>query len=694
MPSSPPLSADPPWTVDPVRDFVSFRLIALAVAALDFAFRDDRTGKAYERWLKSGPRKPRRRGASAVPPPPLADSGRFELHAWRRPGGHAVEVLAERERGEFVVVVEEEEFSADIIAVYDPDLMEVVAAGVDRFAGDRLKAADVARQFVDMLEHLGGFDEAVPGGPGGPVADVIAARVIAIADRLASGLAGRSGDAMRPDDERFLAETPEALWAIRDGLIERAGAKRRPDAKLLLAWQTLLERQLEEIRFKAERRHGWALAMIERYQTDLLDMAHRPGVDINTWQALVIVLDRAKIDIRPDVRAASLDLAAGVGGNGPAGVDIMRSMEEIVESGGGDPFRIATHLFDAMTMMPADFANAAVAMISDAPLPALRDVLPLVLLAPEAGCREAATVALERMAAEKRLTPAGLRRLIALRSWLPEAERRGVDQTIRRARLAGVDCAAWPTGQVRTLLATVIDGSGCQSLISLAKDGNRSMFAGLLTKQGFGVRDVITERGLTKRDGESMLAAVGTQVLTRAVARPYFDRAVQHALWTGVDAGRAPPLALLEVAEILGAAEWRAERLDAQAEVGRLLADAPAGATEAAALRRSGDWIGIPDLAGSWFEDDELARDVCARLARTPRKAATAVLAEVIEPRRALWAERLVWMALWTQAGGAVPGLPDHHDFALVARALYDGKPLGEVPLMTGVARLTVERAG
>ncbi|MEI6557362.1 MAG: hypothetical protein WCO00_03065 [Rhodospirillaceae bacterium] len=709
MPSSPSSPTESPWVADPVRDFLCYRLVMLAVAVLDVAFADDGIDKEYRRWQKSARRKPRSRALAAGGPDNPASPAEplKEIRSWERPGGYTVRVLAQLKWGEFVVVIEEEDFRAEIMAIYDIDAFEVTAAGVESFAGDAVRAIEVAHRFVLMLEEVGlDLDEpdlefaSAPLAGGTPESAVIEIghRVELIADRVAAGLSGRPGDGLGLEDEHFLATTPAALWAIRDGFIARTAGGVAVESKALLAWQTLLEKQLEEIRFKAERKHAWALEMIDRYQSDLLTMAKRPGVDINTWQALVIALDRAKIGIRPDVRAASLDLAAGVAGRGPAAADIMRSMEEIVESGGGDPFRIAHHLFDAMTMMPPDFANAGVMMVSEAPLPALRDVLPLVLLAPEAACRQAAAAALEQMAAEKRLTPSGLRRLIALRSWLPEGERPTIDQAIRKARLAGVDCAPWPAGQVRALKATVIDGSGCQSLVALARDDRRTLFTGILTKQGFGVRDVILERGLARRDAEAMLASVADRVLTLAVTRPYLDRMVQHALWTGVSAGRMPPLELLEVAETLGAGDWRAQRLDAGAELEQLLSELPAGqATPAArieALRRSAEWLKMPALADSWFEDDESARALCLAHGRNTKKLIPALLAEVIEPRRGIWAERLVWMALWTRAGGGGPGLPAWSDYARVAQALYAGAPLTEVPLMTAIAKLTAGHLG
>ena len=684
--SSPSLT---PWTADPVRDFLCYRLVTLAVAVLDLAFADDALDGEYRRWHKSVTRKRR----------PAAAEAMREIRSWERPGGYSVRLLAQSKWGEFIIAIAEEDFQAEVMAIYDIESFDVTAAGVESFSGDAVKAIDVARDFVAMLDEEGldggGLEFSAFAEP--PEAE-IRRRVEEIAARVALALAGRQGDGVTVDDEAFLAATPAALWAIRDGFVLRAGSGVAIESKALLAWQTLLEKQLEEVRLKAERKHGWALEMIERYQADLLEMARRPSVDINTWQALVIALDRAKIEIHADVRAASLELAAGVSGRGPAAADIMRSMEEIVESGGGDPFRIAHHLFDAMTMMPPDFANAGVMMVSEAPLPALRDVLPLVLLAPEAACRQAAAAALEQMAVEKRLTPAGLRRLIALRSWLPEGERPTVDQAIRKARLAGVDCAPWPPGQMRALRATVIDGSGCQSLVAVAKDDRRSLFSGILLKQGFGVRDVMLERGLARRDADIMLSSVADRVLTLPVARSYLDAMVQHALWTGVSSGRMPPLELLEVAETLGAAEWRAQKLDAGSELERLLSGLPAGqATPTArveALKRSAGWLKLPELAGSWFEDDERARALAAVHPRNSKKLIAAILGEVLEPRRGIWAERLVWLALWTKTGNAGPELPSWADYARVAQALYAGTPLAELPLMTGIAKLTASHAG
>ncbi len=701
------------WTADPVRDFLCFRLMSLALAVLDSCFSSDEIEEGYRQWHKKQKRRKPRAVTKTVEQP-----GK-ELRMWMRDGGYNVCATALAEWGEMRVTIKEEDYQTEIRVNYDVDDMEMRSANVVSFSGDMRAAAEQAATFIAMIEIMDCDDEIedeyggddfgdeseVPDSVRGHVRGLGAGgtgfrpRLEGIVERMVRAQGGRLADALTSEDTYFLTTTPEALWVIRDSVLAwNSGPRPLSHQTEELAWQALLEMQLENIRFKSERNHGWAIAMIERYQDELQAMARRRDIDIKQWQSLVIALDRAKITIRPEVRVASLDLAKDLNTICPPESDFKHVMEGIAEAGGGDPFQIARHLFESMVMMPTDFASVAVIMISDATLPALRDVLPLTLLAPENMSRRAGAAMLEQMAAEKRLTSTGLRRLIALRSWLPEAERPAVDQAIRKARLAGVDCAPWPAGQVRSLKATVVDGSGCLSLIGLAKDARRTMFTGILLKQGFGVRGAMLERNTARSEAETMLNAVASQVLSLAVDRSYLDRMVQHALWTGASLSRVPPLELLEVAESLGAAEWRAQRLDYEAELEQMLSGLPSGQGTAAAqleaVRRSAEWVAMPELAGSWFEDDESAREICAAYSRTSKKLITALLEEVLEPRRDVWIERLVWMAMWSKAGKPGPGLPRWSDFALVARALIDGAPLAKVPLMTGIAKRTAVIGG
>ena len=74
----------------------------------------------------------------------------------------------------------------------------------------------------------------------------------------------------------------------------------------------------------------------------------------------------------------------------------------------------------------------------------LRDAVPLLLLDDDSAVRTAAARALEQIAHPDTLSPDSLRRAIAVRNWIPAADRPPLDAAIRKARLAGVETGAWP----------------------------------------------------------------------------------------------------------------------------------------------------------------------------------------------------------------------------------------------------------
>jgi hypothetical protein len=64
---------------------------------------------------------------------------------------------------------------------------------------------------------------------------------------------------------------------------------------------------------------------------------------------------------------------------------------------------------------------------------------------------------------------------------------------------------------------------------------------------------------------------------------------------------------------------------------------------------------------------------------------------EVLEPRRAVWLERLVLMALWLKSRQSSPK-PWHQMFH-VAAGIAAGHPLKDIPLMHSIAKVTYEAA-
>jgi hypothetical protein len=129
-----------------------------------------------------------------------------------------------------------------------------------------------------------------------------------------------------------------------------------------------------------------------------------------------------------------------------------------------------------------------------------------------------------------------LRRMIAMRNWLPAAERPGLDNVIRAARKAGLECAAWPASQVQEVVASAFDGSGAQSLFVVARDGRKYAVAALLVKQGIGVRDAWVQRGLSRRESGALLAQVAGQINFSAVTLDHV-RVVLSREWLEFEGG-------------------------------------------------------------------------------------------------------------------------------------------------------------
>ncbi len=65
---------------------------------------------------------------------------------------------------------------------------------------------------------------------------------------------------------------------------------------------------------------------------------------------------------------------------------------------------------------------------------------------------------------------------------------------------------------------------------------------------------------------------------------------------------------------------------------------------------------------------------------------------EILEQKRDTWTERLLWMALWSDACPKRPPAP-WQDFLTIAMVLQQGTALTEIPLMQAVAERSVQSA-
>ncbi len=193
-------------------------------------------------------------------------------------------------------------------------------------------------------------------------------------------------------------------------------------------------------------------------------------------------------------------------------------------------------------------------------------------------------------------------------------------------------------------------------------------------------------RGMLRHGEEDMVL--------RSVPRRYLDLVVEHHLAVGLERSEPPPLNLLQVAETIGAAEWRPARLDWRATLEALVAELPPVLREPGrveqTMKDSVRWAAEESVSASWFEDDQDVADLLAKLPSS-QKAVEYVLTTVVERRKLKWAERFLWMALWMKESGRTERWPH---YGLLAHELVRGRTVDSVPLMRMIAGNTLIGAG
>jgi hypothetical protein len=718
-PDSQPASAV--WRTDIQADFLAYQLLRMARATLSDYFDDDPVEHEYSAALRR--ELGRKRGGKSWP-----------LQRWDDHPEHGkLRLIAQPYANTFSLSVTHGQFTADLNVTYDIDLAELESAFIAEFQGNVATAIAAARfwadeltdfgvddldieeaELEDMLAELGpeddddDDDEEQDELPGAPPKDTDENRVHV--GQMARDLSRKVRDDEPPelseDDQDWLEATPQSLGSIFEINVDAASAKPRDD-KLIAASLAILTHQLELIRYRAERGHPWASKMLDDYQEGVRDLAEAQVLDNHEdLFALVAALGHAKVPVKPELSEALM-------GSGPELPDSMppeQALDLAVRPLIDELARNVTSPFEAMGAMSETAAVTPPALrcfmaheLALSPHAVMRDVVPLMLLDADAEVRQAAALALDQIAVPDRLSPVSLRRAIALRNWIPEADRAALDQAIRKARLKGVQPAQWEQTAELAYRASAIDGSGAQSMLFASRSGRSGLFAGLLLKQGFGIRDAWCNRDTPRREIASMVAEIQRKVVVPEVDRSYIDIVVQHGIALGVAAKSLPDPALLEIAEAVNGADWKDRRIDPAVETERLFAEFPeeqrnAGAITAS-LQRCAGWMRTDALWDSWFEDDaEVRQAIAAARQRDVAAAAQGLLENVLDQRRDEWAERFVLTALWARAvkAGQPPPLgagtraATWRDLVVLAHEVLSARPLRDIPVMAEIAERTV----
>jgi hypothetical protein len=516
--------------------------------------------------------------------------------------------------------------------------------------------------------------------------------------RLVAKEAATSG---RPGESAYLAarvleRRPEAALDLLD-LIVAESRKKRPNGNLIMAYTYMFGQTLEYTRYGIEAGHGEAGALAERIRARLLVLAGGGDVEPELLLLAVSEFGNARLEPGDELRAVMTELVDRHAEDHFAETS-MESMQDFVANlasvARGDAFGLHRHLTETGAAFPDDHRLAMAVLLLRSGEPVGGEAAIGWLLDPSSIVRARIAGELVEAASQGVVTSTMLRRMIAVRNWLPDTEgaRSALDSAIQTSRRKGVECGSWPGAQVRDVLASGVDGSGAIGVLAVARDGRKQALGTVLMKHRFGVRDAWVQRGLSRAEIDGVLGQASSGVDQFAVDHEFLKVTAGHFLAVGLENGNMPPFDLLDAMEMIGLSSVQPQALSTGTLLALLAGDADSKTLEGAGLERllarSGSLGDDYMFLDSWFEDGDEEQAVLGgkRMAKARRLALA--LEKLVEPRRAWWADLLAWTAFLLRHSG---GDSRWMEFWASAHALMEGRPLSGIPLMLTVARQTID---
>src|SRR3954466_13102482 len=418
--------------------------------------------------------------------------------------------------------------------------------------------------------------------------------------------AGRPGANSWAASQALQAD-PEAVLDLIEMLLAE-GRKTRPNEKLVSAYVYMIGQALEFIRIAQENGQASAQELADAVRLTLLQAGTSGLVQPVLLVMVLMEFANAKLDPGAELQHLMATLFEQIGserGAGASGGDFDSYLEDLAAEVGGDPCALHSQMLEMAAALPADHRTTMGISLLQTGESSAREAVVGWLLDPSAEVRQAVASAIEQSAPHGAVSGSMLRRLIALRNWLPETDRPWLDRAIQACRRKRVECAAWPQSQVHDALASGIDGVGAQSIFVLAREGRRRAIACLLVKAEVGVRDAWARHGLTRSEMEEFVGQVASGTEVFPVSSEYVRIAAAHGLAVNLASGTMPPFGLLDFVETADLQGLQPEALPLERILSMLEAEADAGmlrSTEEllAKSRAVVDRFGFLD---SWFEE-------------------------------------------------------------------------------------------
>ena len=503
------------------------------------------------------------------------------------------------------------------------------------------------------------------------------------------------------------ARPSESAWAA-GAMLADAGAtkeivtclfieahRKRPSDRLINGCAFMLERALDTLRLRANGGDVGAGRAIEEVRQGIEQALVKDGATIEVLIMIARAFAQAELDPGEALQEAvvsAMDAQSAALPPGQEPADIGDQFDDLAASLGNDPFTIYAEFAAMGAAFPAEHRAAMASALAMSNRAAVREAVLGFACEANPTTSAAALMALAQPPRGCPVSSTMVDRLVRMRPWLAEARRANLDAAIRGLRPKATTPEPVPRPEIRSVMASLCDGAGAQSLFALVKRGRRFALAAVLVKMENGVADAWVTDDMSKAEAEALIGEIVAGSETTEISIGLLERRLADALASNVARDAPPPFGLLQVAEAIGLGLLHPEAISPETLVQELLADLPAERTgtvaATAAHRASVKWEQEFRTLKSWFEAGE-AVETLLRPIRTRKQRIEAVLTRLLPGRRNFWAERCAWTAAVLKESAEDD--ETWIDFALVARDLADGCALEAMPLAAQIAAATVE---
>jgi hypothetical protein len=233
-----------------------------------------------------------------------------------------------------------------------------------------------------------------------------------------------------------LSDYQNAAVELLDLALEEAT---KEDKSLFDSFGFLFGKSLEALRFDIEAGYRTASDLADHTRKRLVAASKAGAVGPSYLLFLIQCFGSAKLDPGADLRGVVEHLLQEVGNANadefnPADIDdLFGLVADLVKQTDGDPFALHSVLGESAEGMPDEYRGVLATTFLFSGEPAAAEASIGWLLDPTAAVRQALTSALDDAARKGKITPTMLRRMIAMRNWLPQDNRVALDAPITTA---------------------------------------------------------------------------------------------------------------------------------------------------------------------------------------------------------------------------------------------------------------------